>query len=191
VGDAELKERLENSVFDICDRGSLRVSQIAAIANNYDLIVVDYLQILETADKVSGLYEKATNLSNDLRKAAKNSNAAWLVLSQLSRKMLTEHETPKLSHLRDSGAIEQDAFTVLFLHYPEKPVQNDKGEYAANRYVVVTIAKNRSGGFGQFAYRFCPSRSTWEPMTIDEVESFENDEKNRMNTEYNRGWMND
>lgn len=141
------------------DRGDLTVPQIAAGANmeHADLVIVDHMQLLHYPHRVSGLYERLTMLSNQLRVAAKHSGAAWLVLSQLSRGTEDEHAVPKLSTLRDSGAIEQDAYAVLFLHEPEK-----RDHSVANRRIALSVAKNRGGSGGVIHYRFTPMHSEWE-----------------------------
>lgn len=82
-----------------------------------DLIVIDYLQIIETRRKTSGEYEKLTHISQELKKIAKQLKCACLVLSQLKRPEGGNRE-PVLSDLRGSGSLEQDADIVLFLHDP-------------------------------------------------------------------------
>lgn len=155
-----------NRNFMLNSAPSQSVMQIVAQANHEkpDLVVVDYLQILHLPESGRmGMYEKASTLSNQLRVAAKGNSAnastapAWLVLSQLSRNTENENNTPLLSHLRDSGAIEQDADTVMFLHEPNKRTEMD--EY---RKVQLTISKNRSGACGWIDYRFIMGKSRWE-----------------------------
>lgn len=143
---------------EIDERGDLTVPQIAASVNigNYDLVIVDHMQLLIYPHRFSGLYERMTMLSNQLRIAAKHSRAAWLVLSQLSRQTKDEHKAPKLSDLRDSGAIEQDAYAVMFLHEP-----NDRDYTKDERSLDLTIAKNRGGAGGVIGYIFMPGQSRW------------------------------
>ena len=149
---------------EIDDRGDLTVPQIAAAVNlgNYDLVIVDHLTLLGCNVRTQGLHERATVLSGQLRVAAKYSNAAWLVLSQLSRGVSDEYTRPKLSHLRDSGAIEQDAFMVLFLHEPNP---RDYSKTTTERDVEVTIAKNRGGSPGKKLFTFEMGVSRWAEIT--------------------------
>jgi len=143
---------------EIDDRGDLSVPQIAAAVNmgRYDVVIVDHMQLLPLRQRHISQCEKITILSNQVRVAAKHSNAAWLVLSQLSRQARDENQMPQLSDLRDSGALEQDAYGVLFLHEP------DKRDYTiGNRSVQLTIAKNRGGGGGHIMFRFTPRFSEW------------------------------
>lgn len=120
-----------------------------------DLVVVDYLQIMR-ATTVAGQYEQTTELSNDLRKAAKRSSAAWMVLSQLSRETGDDKTRPTLKALRGSGAIEQDAFAVVFLYMPNGEVQ-----YGADQDLVLVIAKNRGGPKGEVGLICDRGNSRW------------------------------
>jgi replicative DNA helicase len=74
-----------------------------------------------------------------------------LLLSQLSRTSCHEKEKPQLHHLRDSGAIEQDAAAVIFIS--EHP---DNTSFAMDRKVIVDVAANRFGPPGETAMVFCP-----------------------------------
>ena len=168
----ELYERMSNAVgkeglkeykgiMQVDSRGALSVPQISAAVNrgNYELVVVDHIGLLQYAGKERGQYERTTALSGQLRIAAKNSNASWLVLSQLSRGVPDEMTRPALSHLRDSGAIEQDAFMVAFLHELEK-----RDFTASNRKVEVGIAKNRGGAPTRKGFEFRMGLSQWEEL---------------------------
>jgi replicative DNA helicase len=126
-----------------------------------DVVIVDYLQIIKATHPAKDLYTKTSEISNQLRAAAKgvtgsDNPPAWLVLSQLSRNAKTEQDRPVLADLRDSGAIEQDADSVLFLHEPGKRID------ALPRAVQVSVAKNRSGPTGFVTMQFTPSSSKWE-----------------------------
>jgi replicative DNA helicase len=172
----EIYERIKNAegsdekirdmrgFLEIDDRGDLTVSQIAAAVNlgDYDLVIVDHLTLLGCSAKTGSLYERATVLSGQLRVAAKYSNAAWLVLSQLSRGVPDEHTRPKLSNLRDSGAIEQDSFMVMFLHELN---QRDLSSTCVKREVELTIAKNRGGAPGKRLFEFRMGASQWEDIS--------------------------
>jgi len=146
---------------EINDRADSTVPQIAAAVNsgNFDLVIVDYLQNLSYPHRVNGYYEKATALSNQVRVASKHSKAAWLVLSQFSREVKDEHTEPHISALRDSGAIEQDAYAVICLWEP-----NERGEdhEQLTREVSLKVAKNRGGKVGKMNMNFQMAASRWE-----------------------------
>ena len=116
----------------------------ARVHTDTDLVVVDYLQIMKASTK-DGQYEMTTELSNDVRKAAKRSNAAWLVLSQLNRDQANENAAPTLKHLRGSGAIEQDAFAVIFAYMP-----NGRVKPGNEQDLTLAVEKNRNGALGSF-----------------------------------------
>lgn len=145
--------------------GRQTVSRIAAQVAQLkpELVIVDYLQILDTTETYRGLYERTSELSNQLRAAAKGTvkdaktAPAWLVLSQLSRNTRTEHDRPVMADLRDSGAIEQDADMVMFLHEPDQRVAGEQ-----SRRVELSVAKNRGGPCGYVRFNFTPGSSRWE-----------------------------
>ena len=105
------------------------------------LIVVDYLQLMTSDRKTDGRQNEVAELSRSMKILAKELNCPILLLSQLSRAIdqRTDH-TPKLSDLRESGAIEQDADMVCFL---DKPFLNDKK--TPESVVNLIVAKHRNG----------------------------------------------
>ena len=153
----------------IMDGPSQTVSRIAraAIADHPDLVIVDYLGILDPGPDMRRHteYEQVTALSGQIRIASKgmmggkDTAPAWLVLSQLNRGSASERERPTLANLRASGAIEQDAYGVLFAWEPEERRNPD-----TERKVNMTIAKNRGGGCGEVALRFRTYTGKWEEM---------------------------
>ncbi len=130
----------------IDDSGSLHVLQLKQKARrlmhseNIRLIVADYLQLL-VGPKAESRQQEMTSISAGLKALAKDLNVPILALSQLSRAV--EHrqtKRPILSDLRESGAIEQDADKVIFVHRPE---QYDKNSEQGVAHLIV--AKNRNG----------------------------------------------
>jgi replicative DNA helicase len=102
------------------------------------LVVVDYLQLL--GSRQNRRYEQVTDISRRLKQAAKRHNVAVLALCQLNREMDKENREPRLSDLRDSGQIEQDADLVIFLQWPERAgIAAPKGQYR------LFAAKRRNG----------------------------------------------
>ena len=112
--------------------------------NGIKVIVVDYLQLLATYNQRK--YNRDFELSyicRELKNMAKENNICIIASSQLSRAVESRNEpSPQLSDLRESGAIEQDADMVLFLHRPDYPRLNDFEKLNA---VSLTVAKNRNG----------------------------------------------
>jgi len=113
-----------------------------------DLVIVDYLQLLQGPG--SSLYERVTNISRELKAATKSLDCPMLVLCQLSREGT---DRPELHHLRDSGALEQDADVVLFLNRQDK---NDREQ------LEFRAAKVRQGACFNLPVRFRGETGTFE-----------------------------
>lgn len=112
--------------------------------NLLDFLVVDYLQLVDTTKKTVGNTERVTYLSRQFKLLAKEFKIPVWLLSQLSRANEHDDRRPKLTDLRDSGSIEQDADTVIFLH------DENYGKYTEDMDDKVTpieliIAKQRNG----------------------------------------------
>jgi len=105
------------------------------------LVLVDYLGLLQY-EQGRTLYEQVTKTSNALKQLARSLGIPILCLAQLNREMEGRKGPPRLSDLRDSGAIEQDADGVLLLHRPE--IVDNTGP----ALLTCTVAKNRHGPMG-------------------------------------------
>ena len=128
------------------------ITRREAVQRKVDLIVVDYLQLLYGSNKESRNLQ-ITEWSRDLKLLFKEVNAAGIVVSQLSRKCEEEKRKPQLQDLRESGALEQDADMVLFIHRPkEYEIGLDGGKLDARtgRLIELNISKNRNGPTGAF-----------------------------------------
>ena len=110
------------------------------------LVVVDYLQLMESNRRSESRQQEITEISRSLKALAKELNVPVIALSQLSRapEQRTTDQRPRLSDLRESGAIEQDADLVLFL-YKEKSPDGERKQDAAAGTVEVIVGKNRNG----------------------------------------------
>lgn len=117
----------------------------AKLEKNIGLIIIDYLQLMESKTKSSSRQQEISEISRSLKILAKELSVPVIALSQLSRasEARSDHR-PMLSDLRESGAIEQDADIVMFLHREDyyNP-DTDKKNIAE-----VILAKNRSGSTG-------------------------------------------
>lgn len=111
------------------------------------LIVIDYLQLINGSDKRIPREQQIAEISKGVKSMAKELDVPVLVLSQLNRSAEKENREPRLSDLRESGSIEQDADVVLLL---SKKI-NDKEEenpYSDNDLRTLIVAKNRNGEVG-------------------------------------------
>lgn len=112
------------------------------------LVIIDYLQLM--AGTGTNRQEQVAEISRDIKGAAREFDIPMLVAAQLNR--LADGAPPKLSHLRESGAIEQDADRVLFLSPDEKA---PKGSVVVK--ITFDLAKNRHGQTGPRDYEFLPN----------------------------------
>ena len=127
-----------------------------------DLVIVDYLQLME-ADSKGRASESRQNdvstMSRQLKVYAKELGVPILALSQMSRGAEKEGRAPQLSDLRDSGAIEQDADVVMCLHDPSKVDENlPKDE------ILLLLRKNRSGSIGEMKLHWDGSTTTFRDI---------------------------
>ena len=110
------------------------------------LIVIDYLQLIEPDEHKSPRQEQVAKISRRLKTMAKEFNAPVLCLSQLNRQLENSGDPrPKLFHLRESGAIEQDADNVWFIHRPEVYCKDEAARREVSGEAEVIIAKQRNG----------------------------------------------
>ncbi|RMF78115.1 MAG: replicative DNA helicase [Nitrospirae bacterium] len=115
-----------------------------------DLIIVDYLQLMRGSQRAERRDLEIAEISRSLKGLAKELEVPVLALAQLSRR--TEESTggPKLSHLRESGSIEQDADVVLFLHRDPDKMDEEADAWPTE----VQIAKHRNGPVGKIEVWF-------------------------------------
>ena len=142
----------------ISDQGGISISELMARAKrmkrekDIGLIIVDYLQLV--AGRGDSQEQRITSVSRGLKTLAKNLKIPVVALSQFNRKVNESNDEPELQHLRESGAIEQDADTVLMLFNRHAGFEDgaffDYNEGAYNEYVrELTIKKNRGGKLGK------------------------------------------
>lgn len=148
---------LRNSMFRIDETGARNVSQIAAVTrrlkrrHNLQAVIVDYLQLIDVPDsKKSSRQEDVAGISRMLKRIAKDTHIPFVVLSQLNRNCEErDDKRPRMSDIRESGGIEQDADVVLLIHRPEYYDPNDDPGIAE-----IIVAKNRNGPTGTIKLMF-------------------------------------
>ena len=134
----------------IDDKPGRTMTQVAAIARRQHrksplgIIIIDYLQLIEPEEKSAPREQQIAGISRRLKFLAKELRVPVIALAQLNRGVeLREDKRPRLADLRESGAIEQDADMVMFLHRPDAYDPEDRPGEAE-----VIIAKHRSGPTG-------------------------------------------
>jgi len=155
------------------DTGGLDVMDMRARARRMkkrykiELVIIDYLQLCNCREFAKqGRQIETSQISGQIKAMAKELNLPVIVLSQLSRATVQRHdkeEKPKLSDLRDSGAIEQDADVVLLLR---RPCKNPNSEYASDSLLaIVDVAKHRNGPTGEVKLNFDDSLTRFSDRT--------------------------
>jgi replicative DNA helicase len=149
--------------------GGLTIAELRAkarrmkIQHKIDLIVIDYLQLMHADARVDSRQQEVAEISGGIKKLAKDLNVPVLVLAQLNReidKNASANARPKLAHLRESGAIEQDADIVTFLHRNRDDAKNIAD--GASTEAELIVEKNRNGKIGTVKLNFYPSRMLFE-----------------------------
>ena len=134
------------------------------------LIIIDYLQLMESHRQTSNVenrVQEVAEISRNLKGIARELNIPVLALSQLSRAVeQSKPAIPKLSHLRESGSIEQDADVVLFIYrkaadrgYRLEDIPPDERHIAE-----IHIAKHRNGPTGQAKVYFDEARASFKNL---------------------------
>ncbi len=126
------------------------------------LIVVDYLQLMSpTSTKASdNVVQQVTEISRSLKGLARELEVPVIALSQLSRAVEQRGGKPRLSDLRDSGSIEQDADVVMFIHREDKRDPTN----AQPNVAEILIEKHRNGPTGKVELYFDDKRSSFQSM---------------------------
>jgi replicative DNA helicase len=162
----------------IDDAPSPTIMQIRAMArrlqaaHGLDVLFVDYLQLIKPQRSYGSPVQEITEISRSLKSLARELDIPVVALSQLSRAVETRSDQrPKLSDLRDSGSIEQDADVVMFI-YREDVV---KGERSNKPNIAeIIIAKQRNGPTGQIDLFFDREKTSFKNLakTMDVPDVF-------------------
>ena len=152
----------------IDDSGSLNIMEMRTMArrlqaeHNLGVIIIDYLQLMEGRSRGGdNRVQEISEISRGLKQLARELNIPVIALSQLSRAVESRpDQVPKLSDLRESGSIEQDADVVMFL-YREDRVKPD----TPNKNIVdIIVAKHRNGPVGKVSLYFEDNATTFRSL---------------------------
>jgi replicative DNA helicase len=159
-------ETLRSANIFIDPTSGITISELTAKArrlkakHDIQLVVIDYLQLMKAGGRVDSRQQEVAEISSGIKKLAKDLNIPVLVLAQLNReieKTTGKSSRPKLSHLRESGAIEQDADIVMFLHRDRDETKDITLEAQINGVEsLLIVEKNRNGGTGLVELSFHP-----------------------------------
>ncbi len=138
----------------ISDTATLRVMDLRARArrlahrHGVELVVVDYLQLLTPSRRRENRATEVAGISQGLKALARELGVPVVAIAQLSRRVEQEQRRPRLSDLRESGAIEQDADVVLLLHRPFLPGEEQEDTDVPGSKADIIVAKQRNGPTG-------------------------------------------
>jgi replicative DNA helicase len=128
-----------------------------------DVIVIDYLQLMKGDSRLDNRQQEVATISSGIKQLAKDLNIPVLILAQLNRevdKNTTGNTKPKLAHLRESGAIEQDADIVAFLHRDREKAKH-LAEHESTPALFI-VEKDRNGQIGEIPLLFFPAVTRFE-----------------------------
>ena len=134
------------------------------IEHNIGLVIVDYLQLMRGPQHVQTREQEVSEISRSLKALAKEIDVPVIALSQLNRAMETRknNKRPQLSDLRDSGAIEQDADVVCFIHREE--IENPDPNFPKRGISELIIGKQRNGPTGSVRVTFLKEYTSFENL---------------------------
>jgi replicative DNA helicase len=153
----EAADEFSKAPIFIDDSSAISIMQLRAKARRIHsrtqlgFVMVDYLQLLSPTDPKTPREQQVAEASRGLKALAKELDVPVLVLSQLNRSSEKDNRTPKLSDLRESGSIEQDADVVLMLARPRDA--DEKFQVAADSAELI-VAKQRNGPVGELKLTF-------------------------------------
>lgn len=168
----ETASRIKRWPFDMVDIADLTASKLRSLVKRRQLehpertriVFIDYLQLLQGSRADMSEYEKISEITRGLKLMAREMGVPVVALSQLSRNSEsgTAPREPRLSDLRGSGSIEQDADAVLFIH-------REGGDDHARR-IKLLLEKNRFGPTGQSWLMFHPANMRFEQIAAPNQE---------------------
>lgn len=174
--DTRIKKLVQAPIF-IDDTPAISIFELRAkcrrlmAQRKLDMVIVDYLQLMSGPDNAGSREQEVSNISRSLKSIAKELNVPIIALSQLNRSVEMRGGTkrPLLSDLRESGAIEQDADMVVFIHRQEKfGILTFEDGSSTKGIAEIILAKNRNGPVDDVRLRFREERAQF--VDIDEFD---------------------
>lgn len=154
---------LEKAPIYVDDTPAISIFEFRAkcrrLKQKYDIqaVVIDYLQLMTGSRETGSREQEVSNISRSLKSVAKELDIPVIALSQLNRsvEMRSGNKRPQLSDLRESGAIEQDADLVIFIHRPEYyGLDVDEEGNSLKGIAEIIVAKHRNGPVGDVQLKF-------------------------------------
>jgi len=167
-------DSLSQAPIFIDDEPSNNITKMKAVArrlkaeHNLGLIIVDYLQLMTPQRSSDSMVQMVTEISRSLKGLARELDVPVIALSQLSRAVEQRGGRPRLSDLRDSGSIEQDADVVMFIHREDKYDDNSERKNIAE----ILVEKHRNGPVGKIDLYFDEQRVSFSTIEKGDFGSF-------------------
>lgn len=169
-------DHLSSAPIYIDDKAERTVLQMRSIARRLkaekglSLVVVDYLQLIMPGSSrgSDSMVQQVTEISRSLKAMARELDVPVLALSQLSRAVEQRRDRPRLSDLRDSGSIEQDADVVMFIHREDKMREESDRPNIAD----ILIEKHRNGPIGRVELYFDDKKATFMSVERSDFSDF-------------------
>ena len=160
--------KLSEAPLFIDDEASNNVLQMRAMARRLQaehgqlgLVIIDYLQLMQPKTSSENMVQQITEISRSLKGLARELNVPVVAISQLSRAVEQRHPPiPRLSDLRESGSIEQDADVVIFLYREDRYKENSSKQNQAD----IIVAKHRNGPLGKISLYFDQEKVTFSAL---------------------------
>jgi replicative DNA helicase len=177
--DTRIKQLVQAPIF-IDDTPAISIFELRAkcrrlkAQHKLDIVIVDYLQLMSGPDNAGSREQEVSTISRSLKSIAKELDIPILALSQLNRSVEMRGGTkrPQLSDLRESGAIEQDADMVVFIHRQEKfgiPAFEDGS--STKGIAEIILAKNRNGPVDDVRVRFREEKAQFVDLDDFDLDS--------------------
>lgn len=166
---SEALSELSKAPIYIDDQAGNNITKMKAAArrlkseHNLGLIVIDYLQLMNTNKNYDNMVNQVTEISRSLKGLARELDVPVIALSQLSRAVESRGGKPRLSDLRDSGSIEQDADVVMFIHREDRAGTRTESE--STGIAEILVEKHRNGPVGKVDLFFDEKTSSF--LSID------------------------
>ncbi len=170
--------QLSDAPIYIDDKPGMTVLSMRSVARrlkmerDLGLVIIDYLQLITPSGYKSSdsLVQQVTEISRSLKAMARELDVPVLALSQLSRAVEQRGGKPRLSDLRDSGSIEQDADVVMFIH--REDMMGNRSGNEKTGIAEILVEKHRNGPVGKVDLRFDEEKTTFLPIDKSDFGDF-------------------
>jgi replicative DNA helicase len=172
--------KLAKAKLFIDDTPSLGILELRAKArrlkaeHDIQMVVVDYLQLMQGPKGLDSREREISSISRSLKALAKELDVPVLALSQLNRAVEARSDKrPQLADLRESGAIEQDADVVIFVHRPEMYGIKEEGGESTEGVAEIIVGKQRNGPVDTAKMTFIKSYARFESRALQQFTGYE------------------